>query len=108
MPEKFKATGRGNFVLDRGNYAISYNPTINDCVSDEILVRLGTCKSRNGRSETALIHERSFLILNGNFCKEYLACKTLEECKAFFEKKKLEPGLWSDFSTDKELSIKQL
>ena len=87
---KWKKLGAGNLVLDLGKYYISFNDF---CVP----VMLRIFKSDDNRSETALIKNDKYYILNGDFRKDYEKFKTFKECKKFFDSKKDEfQSNWSN------------
>jgi len=98
-----------NEVLAGDGFYISYNPSIKANPFDSVLVGLGEAESRVGLDETALCVEdstnpmgRCFLILNGDFRKDYEEAFPLgkEACIAVYEKYREEYR--SDFTnTDK-------
>lgn len=93
------ATGHGNYVNnDIPGVFISYNPKIHSNAFDDFLVLCGEAEDRSGKDETAIKVDDVWMILNGDFTKDYLACESKEECINFYKNKKEEYR--SDFSTD--------
>ena len=85
---KWKDMGH-NFVLELKDCAISYNPCPNS-------MSLGW-GSDTGGAETALIKNGNYLILNGDFRKNYEKCKNYTECLKFFNSKKAKyESSWSN------------
>ena len=73
-----------NEVLDGEDFLISYNLRPWQGVS--------FFKSDTGGAETALVKDNVFLILNGDYRKQYeeLVPKGFEACKAFFDSQPVE------------------
>lgn len=101
MKSKWIKTIRGNYVLKKRGYAISYNPDTNASGdgTGAVLNMLGAMlgyMDASGQPETALIHKEDFYILNGDFRKEYEGLKTFKECKKFFLSKPELKSSWSN------------
>jgi len=80
--EVWKDLGR-NMVLQRKGYFISYNPCPTIVMPGE-------------GEETALVKDRKYFILLGDFRKQYEKLKTYTECKKFFNKNIKLRGFWSN------------
>jgi hypothetical protein len=83
-----------NFVLDKGDWYVSYNPSIKDNQWDKLLGVLAPIYEgkeiipRTGKDETAFIKRGSitFYVLNGDFRKELEVCSSFEEALEVFKK----------------------
>lgn len=93
VPSQFVPTGRGNMVLRAEGFAISFNPD-----TSQILGEIG---AGDTEAETAIVGDKDFFILNGDFTTEYaeLAPKGLIACLEFFISK---PELVSSWSASVE------
>lgn len=80
--EVWQDLGR-NMVLQRKGYFISYNPNPGIQVGGE-------------GEETALVKDKKYYILLGDFRKQYTKLKTYKECKEFFKKNISKRGFWSN------------
>ena len=83
----------GNFVLQRENYFISYNPSP--------VINL------EGRGETALCFADEYFILNGDHRSAYEQCKSLKECVEVFKNNSNDAAFWSCPSKDIEQIFKR-
>jgi hypothetical protein len=99
-----------HFLLERDGFTISYNGKIAENPFD-IMAEMMSEKitSRVGGSETALIipapgeaFSRKFLILNGDFRKEYEKCSTVTEAEEVYQS--LKGKHQSCFSDDHDLN----
>lgn len=106
MTKKWINTGNGNQILKNGDFYISYNKDPQGSEMAEICGSILSLASGNSdfnesREETALVKEGEkyqFLILNGDFRKDYekLIDKGYKECKKFYNKnKKKYQSIWS-------------
>ena len=85
-----KKAGHPNEVLEADGFFVSYNPD-----TSGILCGFG---AGDEISETALIKEGKYFILNGDFRKDYsaLASTGWDVCFAFFKKHKSKQSSWSN------------
>lgn len=92
-----------NEVLKGEGFAISYNPNTQAVPGMAEIQKLGELLSggqlpAKTPEETALIKDDQFLILNGDFRKEYeeLLPKGYEACKEFYESRQTLQSKWSN------------
>jgi len=99
-----------NMILQQTGFYISYNPSIEKMIADEIITSITTIPPREGKDETAIVVPSAgkipydFFILNGDFRKEYEEIgDDLKECIKFYLKNKEQYG--SKFSTDVPIEL---
>ena len=88
----FTGLKENNFVLSGKGFYISYNPDSQRSYFgarfDQIINEFNG--KNDGGEETALVKNRKYYVLNGDFRKEYekLLGKGFKKCKEFFDSKK--------------------
>lgn len=85
---KWNSTGGSNYVLQKKNWYISYNPCPGGIIS--------SFRSDTGGAETAICTKGEFYILNGDFRKQYEKVKSLKEAMAIFKKNIKKRSSWSN------------
>lgn len=89
--------GGTNYVLDCGEFYLSYNPNTSggpfEAIGDVLLGAKGKCAA-----ETALVKDGNFYILNGDHREAYSALIDggYEECKRYYDQHKVKyQSRWS-------------
>lgn len=90
MSKQWKPAATGNDVLQCDGFFISYNPSPG--------MGFSVFAGDDGSSETAIVADGKFYILNGDFREEYAAlCEQgLAACMQFFASKPELVSSWSD------------
>lgn len=98
---KWKNLGSNYFLQGKGYY-ISYNPNTNSTPMGNVFNLMGGIiggLDTSGQPETALVLEKKsrneYLVLNGDFRKEYEKCKSLKEAMNVFKKNERFKSNWS-------------
>lgn len=95
---KWKKTGMGNVILEAEWGRVSYNPSTGASHAGGFLTRLGNAFGGElvDGAETALYNEKTWMILTGDFRKEYeKAFPSLEKCIEVYERNKDKRNNWS-------------
>lgn len=105
--KKWEPTGAGNFILEKGDWYVSYNPDTNFSSSLSILGFINSLPvdkitgKEVSEEETCLNINDVNLILNGDFRKDYEKLSTKEEALAFYNSKKEKyQSAWSEDLND--------
>jgi len=99
MADVFKPTGSGNEILKGKGFFVSFRAEpIQIGIEEVAALFTGNEEFLHPQAETALVKDRVFYILNGDFRKDYLGIvdQGFDACLAFYESQKDEhDSIWS-------------